>query len=230
LGLFFNMSSHHIVREKQEPALIIANGEACNDELLGQLLEWSPFVLVLDGAIDRVLARGIKIDVLFGDFDHGNKNFEELKTSQFPIEIIHAPDQEKTDLEKAIEFLIERDFPAANIAWATGKRADHTMANIAILPKYSRLIKLKIIDDHSCIFPILPLPNTFTKWYKKGSIISLMPVGEATGITTHNLKYPLNGETLKLGYRNGNSNEAHEDGQVQISYQSGDMLIMECKD
>jgi thiamine pyrophosphokinase len=224
------MSSHHIVREKQEPALIIANGEACNDELLGQLLEWSPFVLVLDGAIDRVLARGIKIDVLFGDFDHGNKNFEELKTSQFPIEIIHAPDQEKTDLEKAIEFLIERDFPAANIAWATGKRADHTMANIAILPKYSRLIKLKIIDDHSCIFPILPLPNTFTKWYKKGSIISLMPVGEATGITTHNLKYPLNGETLKLGYRNGNSNEAHEDGQVQISYQSGDMLIMECKD
>ncbi|MCP9765386.1 thiamine diphosphokinase [Lacihabitans soyangensis] len=224
------MSSHHIVREKQEPALIIANGEACNDELLGQLLEWSPFVLVLDGAIDRVLSLGIKIDVLFGDFDHGNKNFEELKTSQFPIEIIHAPDQEKTDLEKAIEFLIERDFPAANIAWATGKRADHTMANIAILPKYSSLIKLKIVDDHSCIFPILPLPNTFTKWYKKGSIISLMPVGEATGITTHNLKYPLNGETLKLGYRNGNSNEAHEDGQVQISYQSGDMLIMECKD
>lgn len=224
------MSSHHIVREKQEPALIIANGEACTDELLGQLLEWSPFVLVLDGAINRVLSCGIKIDVLFGDFDQTDTNFEELKTSQFPIEIIHAPDQEKTDLEKAIEFLIERDFPAANIVWATGKRADHTMANIAILPKYSAQIKLKIIDDHSCIFPILPLPNIFTKWYKKGTIISLMPVGEATGISTQNLKYPLNDETLTLGRRNGNSNEAEEDGQVQISYQSGDMLIMECKD
>jgi thiamine pyrophosphokinase len=76
----------------------------------------------------------------------------------------------------------------------------------------------------------LPLPNTFTKWYKKGTILSLMPVSEAVGITTHNLKYPLNAETLKLGYRNGNSNEAQEDGQVQVSYQTGDMLIMECKD
>jgi thiamine pyrophosphokinase len=230
LGLFFNMSSHHIVKEKQEPALIIANGEACTDELLGQLLEWSPFIMVLDGALERVLHRQIKIDVLFGDFDRMDTNLEELKTSQFPIEIIHAPNQEKTDLEKAIEFLIERDFPAANIVWATGKRADHTMANIAILPKYSTLIKLKILDDHSCIFPILPLPSIFTKWYKKGTIISLMPVSEATGIITHNLKYPLNSETLKLGQRNGNSNEANEDGQVQISYQSGDMLIMECKD
>ena len=83
------MSSHHIVREKQEPALIIANGEACSEDLLGQLLEWSPFVLVLDGAIDRVLNRGIKIDVLFGDFDHLDIDLEDLKSSQFPIEIIH---------------------------------------------------------------------------------------------------------------------------------------------
>jgi thiamine pyrophosphokinase len=224
------MSSHHIVREKQEPALIIANGEACSDDLLGQLLEWSPFVMVLDGAINRVLNQGIKIDVLFGDFDGIGINLEELKTSQFPIEIIHAPDQEKTDLEKAIEFLIERDFPAANIVWATGKRADHTMVNIAILPKYSSLIKLKILDDYSCIFPILPLPNVFTKWYKKGTAISLMPIGETIGITTQNLKYPLSKETLKLGHRNGSSNEALDDGHVQISYQSGDMLIMECKD
>lgn len=230
MGLFFNMSSHHIVKEKQEPALIIANGETCSEDLLGQLLEWSPFVLVLDGAIDRVLERGIKIDVLFGDFDRMKDDLEELKTQQYPMEIIYAPDQEKTDLEKAIEFLIERDFPAANIVWATGKRADHTMVNIANLPKYSDQIKLKIIDDHSCIFPILPLPNIFKKWYKKGSIISLMPIGEANGITTQNLKYQLTDECLKLGHRNGSSNEALEDGEVQVYYQSGDMLIMECKD
>lgn len=224
------MSSHHIVREKQEPALIIANGEACSDELLGQLLEWSPFVLVLDGAIERVLSRGIKIDVLFGDFDHLDTNFEELRSSQFPMEIIHAPDQEKTDLEKAIEFLIGRDFPAANIVWATGKRADHTIVNIANLPKYSARIKLKMLDDYSCIFPILPLPNVFKKWYKKDTIVSLMPIGESTGIITHNLKYTLHSETLKLGHRNGSSNQVVEDGEVHISYQTGDMLIMECKD
>ena len=49
------MSSHHIVRDDQEPALIIANGEACSMNLLHQLLEWSPLVVVLDSAIDRVI-------------------------------------------------------------------------------------------------------------------------------------------------------------------------------
>jgi thiamine pyrophosphokinase len=36
------MSSHHFVKELQEPALIIAHGEECSAELLGQLLEWEP--------------------------------------------------------------------------------------------------------------------------------------------------------------------------------------------
>ena len=63
------MSSHHFVREGQEPALIIANGAACDPERMGQLLEWNPFVLVLDGALHRVLELGIRIDAVLGDFD-----------------------------------------------------------------------------------------------------------------------------------------------------------------
>ena len=56
------MSSHHIVRDDQEPALIIANGASCNNELLGQLLEWSPLVVVLDSAIERVINLNINHD------------------------------------------------------------------------------------------------------------------------------------------------------------------------
>ena len=61
------MSSHHIVRDDQEPALIIANGACCQPDLLGQLLEWSPLVVVLDSAIERVMELDIKVDVLLGD-------------------------------------------------------------------------------------------------------------------------------------------------------------------
>src|SRR6476660_9730486 len=99
------MSSHHIVRDDQEPALIIANGAECSSELLGQLLEWSPYVVVLDSAIERVFDLGIKVDVLLGDFDRGF-NPEHYKEQQYPLEIVYAPDQNKTDLEKAFEFLI----------------------------------------------------------------------------------------------------------------------------
>ena len=220
------MSSHHIVREKQEPALLIANGEGCSFELLGQLLEWSPFVLVLDHAIHRVLELGIKVDVLLGDFDR-DIDVEELQASQYPLEIIDAPDQDKTDLEKGIEFLIERGFPAVNIVWATGRRADHSLTNMTNIVRYKSQIKIVMLDDYSKIFPLV---DTFEKWYEKGTPISLIPVGLVEGITTEGLKYNLQDDFLKLGYRSGNSNEAAMDGFVKIMAQTGDLLIMECWD
>jgi thiamine pyrophosphokinase len=223
------MSSHHIVREKQEPALIIANGESCSFELLGQLLEWSPFVVVLDSAIHRVMSLGIKIDVLLGDFDR-DIDLQEIEQNQYPIEIVHTPDQDKTDLEKAFDFLIERGFPAANVVWATGRRADHAITNMTNIVRYKSKLQVVMIDDFSVIYPLLPLPNTFTKWYAKGSTISLIPIGMAQGINTQNLLYQLDNEQLTLGYRSGNSNEVAEDGIVSISYISGDLLLMECHD
>jgi thiamine pyrophosphokinase len=219
------MSSHHIVREGQEPALIIANGEACSTELLGQLLEWSPFVVVLDGAIKRVLELGIKIDVLLGDFDSHDKALTQV--AHMPIEVMHTPDQNKTDLQKAIEFLIERKYEAVNIIWATGRRADHSLTNMTDLVRYKNQINLVMLDDYS---RIIPLKNTFKKVYNKGDIISLMPIGTVGGIVTSGLKYNLHDEEMRIGYRGGSSNEAEADGLVTIQYNEGDMLLMECID
>ena len=220
------MSSHHIVRDDQEPALIIANGAACSEELLGQLLEWSPLVIVLDSAIERVLELGIKVDVLLGDFDRGF-DVNHYKESQYPIEIIHTPNQDKTDLEKAFDYLIERKIPAANVVWATGKRADHTISNITNIVRYRDLLKIVILDDHSKIFL---LPSKFEKWYPKDSVISLIPIGEVTDIQSTNLFYPLDNLSLKIGYKSGSSNHVSEDGIVKITHKSGDLLMMECWD
>ncbi|MFL9843879.1 thiamine diphosphokinase [Flavobacterium rhizosphaerae] len=220
------MSSHHIVRDDQEPALIIANGAECSKELLGQLLEWSPFVIVLDSAMKRVMKLGIKVDVLLGDFDR-NFDPEHYLNFQYLLEIIHTPDQDKTDLEKALDFLIERGFTAVNIIWATGKRADHTITNITNIVRYRNKLKIVILDDHSKIFL---LPEKFEKWYTAGTPISLIPIGKVSGITTKNLKYPLDNGELTIGYRSGSSNEAENDGIVFIEHKEGDLLLMECFD
>jgi len=220
------MSSHHIVRDDQEPALIIANGAACNPELLGQLLEWSPLVIVLDSAMDRVLDLGIKVDVLLGDFDRGFDP-EYYKEKQFPLEIVHTPDQNKTDLEKAFDYLVERKIPAVNVVWATGKRADHTITNITNIVRYRDLLKIVILDDHSKIFL---LPQKFEKWYPANTTISLIPIGHVQGIHSKNLFYPLEEDTLTIGYRTGSSNHVKEDGMVTIEHSQGDLLLMECFD
>ena len=220
------MSSHHIVRDDQEPALIIANGSACHEELLGQLLEWSPLVIVLDAAIERVMALNIKVDVLLGDFDNAFNPSDFLKL-QSPIEVVYTPDQNKTDLEKAFDYLIERKIPAVNVVWATGKRADHTISNLTNIVRYRHLLKIVIFDDHSKIFT---LPRTFQKWYTARTIISLIPVGVVSGINSENLIYPLQNDTLTMGYRSGNSNAVAQDGIVVISHTEGDLLLMECVD
>jgi len=220
------MSSHHIVRDDQEPALIIANGAACSDELLGQLLEWSPLVVVLDSAMERVVELGIKVDVLLGDFDRGfDANY--YKETHYPIEIIHTPDQNKTDLEKAFDYLYARKIPAVNVVWATGKRADHTITNLTNIANYRDKLKIVIIDDHSKVFL---LPRKYEKWYTEKTLISLIPIGKVTGIHSSNLHYPLKEDTLIMGYRTGSSNFVAKDGIVVIEHETGDLLLMECID
>jgi thiamine pyrophosphokinase len=101
------LSSYHIVRDDQESALI-ANGASCDPKLLGELLKCSPLVIVLDSAMERVMKLNIKVDVLLGDFDRDfDANY--YKEHQHPIEIVHTPDQSKTDLEKLlITFMKEK--------------------------------------------------------------------------------------------------------------------------
>lgn len=220
------MSSHHVVKEAQEPALIIANGESCSSELIGQLLEWSPFIVVLDGALDRVLQLGIKFDVVLGDFDH--QSLDEVRERIPPDTTIeYVPDQEKTDLEKGIEFLIQRNFKAVNIIWATGKRSDHYINNIAILARYHQQINQVMIDDHSRIYPI---SSGFKKYYAEKENLSLIPLNKVTNIITENLVWNLNGQDLEYPYNTSSSNKVANSGIVSVSFDSGFMLVMECLD
>lgn len=220
------MSSHHVVREGQEPALIIANGLECNMGILGQLLEWSPFIVVLDGALQRVLELGIKFDVVLGDFDH--QSLDEVREAIPPDTIIeYVPDQEKTDLEKGLEYLIERKFQAVNILWATGRRSDHYMNNIAILARYMDKINQVMIDDHSRIYPI---NSGFRKFFPKDKNISLIPLNRVEGLHTTNLQWNTSGTTLEYPFNTSSSNKVKEDGLVSIEFLSGILLMMECVD
>ena len=123
--------------------------------------------------------------------------------------------------------MYERNIPAVNVVWATGKRADHTITNLTNIVNYRDKLKIVIIDDHSKVFL---LPRKYEKWYTEKTPISLIPIGEVTGIHSTNLNYPLKEDTLKMGYRTGSSNFVAKDGIVVIEHETGDLLLMECLD
>jgi hypothetical protein len=92
------MSSHHFVREGQEPALLIFDPPGLSS--VEPLLEWAPLIVVTKPALEMVLSWGIKIDAVVG------KNVDQLKTvlaHQTPVRLIEA---EKDDLSTSLKFLI----------------------------------------------------------------------------------------------------------------------------
>ncbi|HEY3403070.1 MAG TPA: hypothetical protein VGK59_06775 [Ohtaekwangia sp.] len=79
------MSSHHFVREGQEPALIIV--DATSHELAEPLLEWVPLVVVVDTALEAVKSWGIKIDVVI-QTTLEEETIHQLLSDQFPLQVI----------------------------------------------------------------------------------------------------------------------------------------------
>lgn len=107
------MSSHHIVREKQEPALYIHHLGNFDEEYLGQLLEWSPTLLVAASEYETVISLGLKVDVVFGT-DENLANQENTKW------VYAAADS----LQTVIKYLIAEKYPAVNIIGRENKFDD----------------------------------------------------------------------------------------------------------
>ncbi|MBT1687444.1 hypothetical protein [Dawidia soli] len=86
------MSSHHFVREGQEPALLIAG--AASLQQAEPLLEWVPLVIVTEEALDHVRAWGIKIDAVVCLAAHAT-DIELQLLEQMPFVILpHHPGED----------------------------------------------------------------------------------------------------------------------------------------
>ena len=106
------MSSHHIVREDQEPALLILNAHAIPFAKIQELLEWMPTVLVAKSEIETVLSWGIKVDVFIAPASE-IIFWEEKLVDQFPIKII-SDDSDGDSLARAFKFLMSSKANAIN--------------------------------------------------------------------------------------------------------------------
>ncbi|WP_198170088.1 thiamine pyrophosphokinase [Mucilaginibacter arboris] len=143
------MSSHHVVREKQEPALLILELDLFDEEHLGQLLEWSPTVLVTDDAAEKLYSLGIKFDVLLTQTE-----------PVFLQENLRLITVEEDALKAGLQFLISEKYPAVNII--AGKRS---MADFLV---YADQITLVIFSNHQKIYPV---SSSFSKWKAAGELI-----------------------------------------------------------
>jgi hypothetical protein len=145
------MSSHHIIREKQEPALYIHYLGNFDQENLGQLLEWSPSIIVAASEYEKAISLGIKVDVVIG-VD------AELET-QANTKFIYAGLE---NLPTAVKYLIAEGFPAVNIISNENKFDD--------LADYLSEISIVLFTETEKTYAVKP---GFSIWKPKGSIFHI---------------------------------------------------------
>lgn len=151
------MSSHHFVKEGQEPALLII--DPLSHELIAPLLEWAPLVIVLDHAIDQVLHWGIKIDVVIAATQAVDDLADRLD-HQTPLKIIACTPKEDP-IEKCILFLEESKQGSLNIL------ADNDQEIIRVIDGCSTQMDVSVLTDN--IRWSSMLSGKFEKWVPSGT-------------------------------------------------------------
>lgn len=92
------MSSHHFVREGQEPALLITRRVTFESAM--DLLEWAPKLIVTSDALESVLSWGVKIDVVVVEWGTDQSVYDLLADSH-PVDIISC-DQNEPAIARAL--------------------------------------------------------------------------------------------------------------------------------
>lgn len=200
-------------------ATILANGAfptLCS--LLDELKE-SKFLAVCDGAINHLESLHIEPSVIVGDLDSIS---EDLK-KRYAQKLVHIKEQESNDLSKAFFYCVALGYDEFVILGATGKREDHSMANISLLYKYIHHCKKVCIKSDFGIFSIHKTPCKIPS--KKGEQVSIFALSPSTLLTSKGLKYPLKNLSLPL-WANGTLNEALEDHFILSSQNDGELIIV----
>lgn len=133
-------------------------------EHLGQLLEWSPTVVVNDKVYKQAEDLGIKIDAIVS----ADLNFRLLHHTHFII-------TEEAPLEDALKFLVGEQYHAVNIISPNFVLKDYAL--------FAEHINLVIFTGKKKIFSI---KSGFSKWQTKGQKVDLMH--EVSDLHTSGLK------------------------------------------
>lgn len=198
-------------------ALIVCNGYPPSKELLEEVSREADVLIGADGGGNLMQDRGISPDFVVGDMD----SFEKPESVAF--EIIHDPDQETNDLEKALKLALSRDVEHCIVVGAFGRRMDHSLKNLSVLKQFNGSFRSLVFKDD---FQDCFIAGThYRAEHPVGTVVSLVPLSERVeGITTRGLKYSLENEALILGKRDGSSNETVED-VFSVDIGEGDLLI-----
>ncbi|MCL2018804.1 MAG: thiamine diphosphokinase [Oscillospiraceae bacterium] len=204
-------------------AVIISGGRIEDYDYIKKQIELfgAELIICADSGYNHAEKMKLAVNTTVGDFDSLGRIPDGIKIIRYPVE------KDCTDTEIALSHA--RDAGACDFLFigATGTRADHTLTNIFMLKNcLSRGENAQITDDNNKI----RITETKLKLQgEKGTLVSIVPLCDCFGVTTHGLKYPLQNARLEFGGGLGVSNVMDKE-DADISVDEGTLLIIEARD
>ncbi len=207
--------------------IVLANGDIEEPDVLrARLAGWdAALVVAADGGSRHAERLNLRLDVVIGDLDSlGGSGRATLEANGVRLETVPAQ-KDETDLELALLYALEGGVDEIVVLGALGGRLDMTLSNVLLLahPHLSGL-RVEMWTADQTAWLIRPPGESIAG--KPGDTLSLIPLGgDAQGIVTRGLRYPLRNETLSFGPARGLSNVL-EDSAAHVAIREGLLLAV----
>lgn len=207
-------------------ALIVANGSkeaSLPAEVAGG--GRPDIVIAADGGIGLLRAAGMTPDLVVGDLDSASAEDIQWARDCGATVLTHPPDKDVSDLELALDLVVDRRCDEVLIWAALGGRVDHSLINVAVAcsPRMAD-VEVWLGDDKTSMTPVhagrsrrLPVPE--------GATVSLLAIGGPARVTASGFRWNLVDATLEPTSSRGLSNLAIQ-GDPTVSVASGIVLAL----
>jgi thiamine pyrophosphokinase len=193
------------VSPHQKRSIIFANGLLADPAMARAAITPDDQLIAADGGLAHMQALGLTPQVLIGDLDSVGPHQGSQAEAEGVRVVRFSPRKDQTDLELAVRLAKSDGASDILIFGALGARWDHTLANLLLLasPDF-RGVRLRLVDGPQQIYVIQSRTVIEGQPGDTVSLISLQ--GDASGITTTGLDYPLEHGRLAFGSTLGVSN------------------------
>ena len=200
----------------QEPVVILANGDFPSHKTPLLILHDAGTIICCDGAINHLVENGMEPNYILGDMDSIDNSLK----NKYKEQVIELPEQDQNDLRKAIKWVENKGVKKLVILGATGKRDDHSLANIFTLLQYPTPLEITMYSNYG-IFSVVQSEKIFDSF--TGQQISLFSTDSTIEVTSNNLKYNFNNKMLTNIYY-GSLNESLDES-FTLTLSHGRILV-----
>lgn len=209
----------------QERIVVVAGGD--REQIPFSSLGHFDFCVAADSGLEQAQHLGLQVDLAVGDMDSVSEEALHRARKDGASVEIHSREKDANDLELALEVAFARSPEEIVVVGGSGGRVDHGLVTFALIATFASRRGPRVTGRVGGWDVAVGLPDR--PWERTGvlgDLVSLVPQGgDARGVRTRGLQYPLLGETLEWGSSRGLSNTFVSDS-ASVALESGTLLCL----